>query len=243
MVIRRIIVGIVALVLAIGGGLATFAYASSADARAIAELAPQRVFVVAEQVPAGTAAEDLAPYLEVRELPTNAVLPGGVTDLADVEGLLTTTDLLEGEQLLAARFQEPTAVAERAEVPPGMHQISIELEPRRVVGGDVRVGDTVGIFVSGTVADATGTVDQSHLILHKVLVTDIRGASGVVLDEQGNAIEEDADDRILVTLALSAPDAERVVFASEFGSIWLSLEAPDVPEEGTRIVTPLEVFE
>jgi pilus assembly protein CpaB len=47
----------------------------------------------------------------------------------------------------------------------------------------------------------------------------------------------------MVTLALTAPDAEKVVWARENGSIWLSLERTDVPEGGTRVITGEGIFE
>lgn len=245
--IRRIIVALVALLIAAVGGVLTFLYASGADARAMADMSPAQVLVVAEPVAAGTPSEALARSLTVAEIPSAAVVPGGVSDLADVAGLLTTTDLQPGEQLLASRFEAPDAIEQVVEVPPNMHELSLQLETRRVIGGELRAGDTVGIFLSGTVTTGTSnesvSVDQTHLILHKVLVTAVTGAAALVTDENGEQVEQEAEDSVMVTLALSAADAEQLVFGAEFGTIWLSLEGAEVPEGGTRIVTPEEAFQ
>jgi hypothetical protein len=48
---------------------------------------------------------------------------------------------------------------------------------------------------------------------------------------------------MLVTLALSSPQVEQVVFAAEFGHIWLTGENADADESGTRVVTLGEVYE
>jgi pilus assembly protein CpaB len=41
----------------------------------------------------------------------------------------------------------------------------------------------------------------------------------------------------MITMAVSANDAEQVVFAGEYGHIWLSLENKASTDDGTRIVT------
>ncbi len=245
--IRRLIIALVALLIAAVGGVLTYLYAANADARALANVSPVQVLVVAEPIAAGTPSESLARSLTVAEIPSAAVVPGGVSDLADVAGLLTTTDLHPGEQLLASRFDAAEAIAEVVEVPADMHELSLQLETRRVIGGQLRPGDTVGVFLSGTVTTGTSTentsVDQTHLILHKVLVTAVTGAAGHITDENGDEVEQEAADSIMVTFALSAADAEQLVFGAEFGTIWLSLENAQVPENGTRLVTPLEGFQ
>ena len=240
---RRIIIALAALLIAAVGGVTTFLYASSADSRAMSRMSPQQVLVVAEPIPAGTPAESLTRSLTVAEIPAAAVVPGGVTDIQEVSGLLTSTDLLPGEQLLASRFEPPESLTELVELPEGMHELSLQLETRRVIGGEVRAGDTVGIFLSGTGTQEGTQVDQTHLILHKVLVTAVAGGSAVVTDESGEEVEQAAEDSVMVTLALSPQDAEQVVFGAEFGSIWLSLEDPAAPEDSTRVVTPVEAFE
>lgn len=240
--IRRLVIALVALLFATVGGVLTFLYASAADARAMARMEPTQVLVVAEPIEAGTSADAIARSVAVTELPAAAVVPGGVTDLADIAGLELIADLQPGEQLLSSRFVAPEAVPDEVEVPANMHQLSIQLEPRRVIGGVLEPGDTVGLFLSGSVTGGGATVDQTHLILHKVLVLDVQGAAGVTTDENGEEVEQEAAESLMVTLALSAPDAERVVFGAEFGSIWLSLEGAEVPQDGTRIVTPVEAF-
>lgn len=241
--IRRIVVALVALLIAAVGGVLTFLYASGADARAMANMSPAQVLIVAEPIAAGTPSESLSRSLAVSEIPSSAVVPGGVTDLADVAGMVTVTDLQPGEQLLAARFEAPEAIAEAVEVPSDMHELSLQLESRRVIGGELRAGDTIGIFVSASLISPEGQADVTRLILHKVLVTAVTGASGVVTDENGDEVEQEAEDTLMVTLALSAADAEQVVWGLEFGTVWLSLEGAEVPEDGTRVVTAEEVFQ
>lgn len=247
--IRRLVIALAALLIAAIGGVLTFLYASGADARAMARMEPVQVLVVAEPIAEGTPAEDISRSLVVSEVPAAAVVPGGIADLSEVAGLLTTTDLHPGEQLIASRFVAPEAVSGEVDVPADMHELSIQLETQRVIGGDLQPGDTVGVFVSATIettvpgAEATAPETVTHLVLHKVLVTDVQGGMSSSTNENGEAVEQGPADSIIVTLALSPADAEEVVFAQEFAEIWLSLEGPEVPEDGTRLVDAGVIFE
>ncbi len=245
--IRRLVIALIALLVAVVGGVLTFLYAAGADSRAMARMEPVSVLVVAEPIPQGTPAEEITRSVATTELPAAAVVPHAVRDLSEVAGLLTDTELLPGEQLIASRFVAPEAASGEIEIPEDMHQLSIRLEQQRVIGGELRAGETVAIFVSGSVEGTTeegdaASADMTRLLLHKVLVTDVQGAAAVTTDEDGEPVEQSAADHLMVTFALSAADAELVVFSQEFGSVWLSLEGADVPEGGTRVVTPEEIF-
>jgi pilus assembly protein CpaB len=152
---------------------------------------------------------------------------------------------------MAHRFVEPEAlvVAEpEVEIPPGMHQLTVQLDRTRVVGGHLLAGDTVGIFVS--FSDGTR---ETHLVEHKVLVTRVQGGitppAPVAADasEAAPAAEPTPSpapaESIMVTLALPAPAAEKVVYAAEYERIWLSIEDAEAAETGTRTVTRENIHE
>lgn len=231
---RRIIAAIVAVLLAAVGGVLLASYVSAADARAMAGLQTVEVLVVAEPVLEGTTGEDAALLVETRALPATAVVPGAVTDAAALEGLVALTDLQPGEQVLGTRFGAPESAAQGVEVPEGMHEVSVLLDPQRVLGGTLTVGSTVGVVVS--LSDPSRT----HLVLHKVLVTKVQGAVAAPEPAEGQetpAAEPVPQSSLIVTFAASPRDVETIVFAAEYGSIWLSLEPEGASEDGTRVVT------
>jgi pilus assembly protein CpaB len=225
--------------MAVVGTMMVLAYIGSADQRALAGTETVEVLVVAENVPAGTPAEELAAYVVAELVPAKVAAAGVVTDVQKLAGKVATVDLLAGEQLLAARFappadlQEPGTVA----VPEGMQEVSISLEPARVVGGQLKPGDTVGVFIS--MEDGPGdTMGVTHLTLHKVLVTRVQGVA--VAAESGDATVP--ANNVLVTLAVKAPDAEKIVYAQEFARTWLSKEPADASDKGTRLMDTNEVY-
>jgi pilus assembly protein CpaB len=113
----------------------------------------------------------------------------------------------------------------------------------------------------------TKTPNMTHLTLHEVQVTSVRYAqrdseriverqqvdedSGVSTfgrrDTESSAaatavVDEGPGDRLLVTLAVTAPEVEQIVFAAEFGHVWLTKQTQESDQIGTRIVTLDQVY-
>ena len=98
--------------------------------------------------------------------------------------------------------------------------------------------------------EASRGTSTTHLTVHKVLVTavqlsrsDLERSATAPGDPDGSptvadpTASEAPGDRVLVTLAVTAPQAEQFAFAAEFGRIWLTAEGPAASEDGTRILT------
>jgi pilus assembly protein CpaB len=245
---RRIIGIAAAIVLASVGTIALVAYVQSARDEAEAAEAMADAWVVKSTIAEGTPATDIKGAVERTQVPGRLLADGAVSDLDDLEGLVTDTALLPGEQLVTPRFVTPT-VARRGDVPAGMLQVTVELEPERALGGQLRAGDTVAVFLSFG-DHPLDPSDRTHLELHKVLVTEVQIAEDAegVPDVASDGDDEDGvasapTETLLVTLALDASSVEQVVFAGEFGMVWLANEPIDAPEDGTRIVDSTNMYD
>jgi len=90
------------------------------------------------------------------------------------------------------------------------------------------------------------TPNTTHVILHKVLVTSVQverlPRETDREDAAANGIELAPTGNLVVTLATTAPDLEKVVFGAEHGTIWLAYEPADAPEGDTLIQTRLTVY-
>ncbi|MGY1813065.1 Flp pilus assembly protein CpaB [Blastococcus sp. SYSU D00820] len=239
---RRLLAALAALLLALVGTVVLAAYVRGADARALEGVETVEVLVVAEPVPEGTPGEALGDLVTTELLPAKAAVPGRVTDLAQLTGLVAVVDLAPGEQVLAERFAEPEAlgVPGTVPVPEGLGEISVALEPQRAVGGRLAAGDTVGVYLSLVFEDGTAT---THAVLHSVLVTQVQGApvqgAETAADDGGPAAPVGS---LLVTLALPAGDAETVVYGAEHGTLWLSLEPEGADTDGTQVISQMDVY-
>lgn len=230
----RLIAGVAAVVLALAGAIMVFVYAKGAEARAVQELEPIDVLVVQQAVPAGTPVADLAASVATTQLPGASVADTALKDLDSSAGMVTAVDLVPGEQLLTERLVKPEDLVTpgSVEVPKGLHEVSILVEPQRIAGGRVSAGDHVGVFVSmaDSGLDAEPDEQTTQLVLPRVLVSAVQRApepapvAPEATEEEAAAAAAEAlpTGSLMVTLALNPDQASRLVFASEYESIWLS---------------------
>ena len=242
---RRLLAAAAALVLMLVGTVVLVGYVRGAESRALAGVETVEVLVAEAPIPAGTPGAALGDLVRVDVLPAKAALPGRVTDLASLADRVSTVDLAAGEQLLGSRFAGPeeARVPGTVPVPEGMQEVSIVLEPQRAVGGRLAAGDRVGVFVSMGGGDAGA---KTNAVLHEVLVTQVQGAPAPAAPPaDGTATAASApapSGSLMVTFAVTAAQAEAIVFAAEHASIWLSLEPADPDVSGTQVLTPDTIY-
>ncbi len=186
------------------------------------------VLVVKTEIPAGTSSADLGPSIETEQVPAAYVPNGAVRSAGQLSGKVASVTLEPGEQLLSSRWVTPSELASSggsAAVPTGLQQVSIAVDAQRTAAGHIGVGDHVGVFVS---LDASGTDPAiTELLLNDVLVTSVGGASdsaGAGSTATGTSTASSVSGSTLVTFALSADDAQKLVYGAEFGRVWLSLQ-------------------
>lgn len=237
---RRILAAVLALALAGAGAVLLAGYVQGADRRAMAGMETANVLVVTSLISNGTPADALTKLVATQVLPVKAIAAGALSSLATISGQVATADLQPGEQLFASRFADPASLkgAEQIEVPTGLQQLSVSMERPRMLGAMLTPGATVGVFIS--LAKDGDQPDQTHLVLHQVLVTEVGGDLPPTPADGADQTSEPAD-MVSVTFALSAADAEKLVFGAEHGRLWLSLEPSDAVTSGTRVVTAQNV--
>jgi pilus assembly protein CpaB len=142
---RRIIGILAAVILATIGTVALVGYVQSAKDKAVAQEALVEVYVVDKLVPKGAAAETIKASVSVEQIPARLEQPGAITDLKELGANVAAADLQPGDQLLAARLvpKDQVAVEVRDKV-----QISKEFSAERAVGGNLKKGDLVGVYLS-----------------------------------------------------------------------------------------------
>ncbi len=233
----RLIAGIAAVVLALVGAVMVFSYANGAEARAVQRLDPIDVLVVQQAVPAGTPVAELTASVALKSLPGASVAQTALKDLDSSQGLVTAVDLVPGEQLVTERLVTPDDLVTpgSVEVPKGLHEVSILVEPTRIAGGRVAAGDFVGVFVSKSDSGIVASPEEeaTQLVVPRALISAVQRAPEPAPADPAasEATEEELAEAqaqalptgsLMVTLALNPDQATRLVFASEYESIWLS---------------------
>lgn len=191
---KRKLAGIlVALVLAVVGTVSLMAYVEKAKNDAIEDDAQVQVLVVQREVPAGAPLSIVAGAVAPTDVPKRLVSPDALRTLEGIdENLVTAVALQPGEQLLLSRLVIGGEV-ERVEVPEGLQEITLSLDPERAVGGALAPGELVGMLLSfnsenledagvtpstdetgDTIDGPRSTPKTTHLTLSKILVTAVQ---------------------------------------------------------------------
>lgn len=259
---KKIVSVVAAFALAAVGTLVLTAYVQSAKNRA--EAAESQVDVLVMTKPLGKGSPLTADFVTRQRIPTRIKPDNAVTRVDDVKGLVSEIDLIPGDTVVKSRFSSAAEVT-RGLAPEDKLQVTIALEAQRALGGKIKVGDTVAINSSFKDVkidpDADGprpfieVGDMTHIILHKVLVTNVQLETVQPEAHQAKPVKATSETtmtsapsltpvgRVLITLALDAPSVERVVFTMEHGLLWLALDPHGAPEGGTKVVTMGNIYE
>jgi pilus assembly protein CpaB len=254
----RLLAGAAAVVLAIVGAMLVISYAQGADQRAVQSLEPAEVLVVKTAIPAGTPVESMSASLVTEQLPGTAIASTALKSLDKSNGKVAAVNLVPGEQLVAERLVAPAELKIQGAVksPSGLQEVSFQLQPDRVVGGRLVAGDHVGVFISLAKGALEGKLDAetTKLTVRKALVTAVQRAPEPAATAQPapsateGASASSAEDTtlptgsLMLTVAVNDVEAAKIVFAAEFGKMWLSKEPLDAKDSGPRIIQRSEVY-
>lgn len=228
----KVLIAAVAIML---GGIAAFtafAYLNGIQRAAEAGSRMTDVLVAAQDIPRGTSASDLlaSGAAVVKKMPLRYVPEGAMSSLTGVTDRVLAVPVTSGEVLTSARFQYPSEAGLAFNVPPGLVAVTVPVDDARGVAGLVKPGDRVAVLI--TVASRDGKGDQTGYAVPGTKVLAVGRSTGAEAEGPrstsggGGALSGDGDKTEVsntITLAVSANDAEKVVFAAEAGRLWLAL--------------------
>jgi pilus assembly protein CpaB len=215
---NRLLAIMVAIVLAIVSAMALVVYANSADRRALSEQSPIPVYVASHKIEQGESIEEAAGKIRVASIPRKALAENAVRALAQISGRVAAVDILPGEQLLVGRWvsREQVEGQNLLNVQPGFQAVSIQVDATRQVSGFITPGNRINVFATLT---GTGGGKFSRLLLADIKVLAVGASAQPGATRPGSSLST-------VTLEVKDGLVERVVFAAESGSLYLSLVAP-----------------
>jgi pilus assembly protein CpaB len=221
---NRILAIMVAIVLAVVSAMALVVYANSADRRALSQQAPIPVYVASQKIEQGESIEDAAGKIRIVSLPRSALAQGAVRALTQISGKVAAVDILPGEQLIQGRWvsKEQVEGENLLNVQPGYQAVSIQVDATRQVSGFITPGNLVNVFA--TFNGSGGRFSRLLLPDVKVLAVGTRaiGSTGAA----GGRPAPQSSNLSTVTLQVRDGSVEKVVFAAESGTLYLSLVAP-----------------
>lgn len=242
----RTIAIVLALVLAAVAVFAIWRYVDGLREEAFQDAELVEVFVSKGIIPAGTRAEAAINQglIERDEIPTANRPEGAITSLDQISGLAAIDRILTGEVIQRASFGDPTTSAVNFEVPEDLQAISLEVGIPPGVAGYIQVGDHISVIAhiaappptepvigpDGNVVQPTTPTDAATETRSQFVVQDVEvlavGRRVVVTNEQGQTQDQvQQTESVLVTVAVDADQAERLVFSLNEGSLYFTLLA------------------
>ena len=231
---RRVLILIVAAVLALVTGFATFTYVSSADERAFGDAKLVEVFVAKKDIAKGLPGERALDegYIGKERIPAKFYPAKAVVNAQTLRGKVALAPLSAGLPVVDGSFVEPRVAQESfaQRLDKGMQAVTLSVNDVQGVARLVVPGDRVNMLLTldETAGKTTQTVLQGIEVLAVGNTTQLRPGEQAAPTPEGQAAgQAQTLNSGLLTFAVPALDAERVVHASEVGTIHLTLVPPD----------------
>lgn len=220
------------VVVAVLGALMVFAYGRTVSADAKGSSGGP-AFVTINEVPVGTSWEDAVGSLKKQEIPQSLRPAGAVSDPDRLKGRSAVRSISRGEVVTAAQFEGAGSTG--LDIPRGHNGIAFSMPLPQGGARYVQQGSTINIYATykGGAIGPEGTAPVTKLILSNVKVLAHQPhQQGAEQAAPGVGAE------VLLTLALSPDDSEKMVYARENGTLWFGIVRPGDGPAATAGRTP-----
>ena len=245
---RRLLIIVLALILAAVGTSGVLAYVQGANARAIAGMKAVSVLVAQKKITSGTTAGSAlhSGLLASQTLPASSVPANALSAITgDMASLVLSADLQPGQLLLRPMLVTAAQTTSGLAIPPGMMALTLSFCLPEVVAGAVQPGsqvavfDTVGFNTGSPISAApgcagahtqTGGTIKTRVVLQRaeVLSVGTAPAGGTASTSttsalSGSSSTSSGQTGSLVTLAVTQAQAEQLIQMTETGLPYLAL--------------------
>lgn len=222
---RRTLLLIAALVVAALGTTLVFFYVDRVDERALRDQEPVNVLVAKTIIKAGTtgAQAEREGAFKLQPIPRTAAIDGYLRDARSIGDLVAVSDIYPGEQIIAPKFAAAGSTG-ALPIPPGKVGMSFQLGDPQRVAGFVQPGSEIAVFVTIAGALPDGT-PGTRLLLPRVTV--IAVGPTTLRPATGKDANNEAVPTAILTLALDQMQGQRLVYASQNGTLYFALLTKD----------------
>ncbi len=213
------------------GAAATYLVVRSSDDSSVAGAGTGKVTVLVadKPIPAGTTGASAVNGGLVKTKAINdAAKPAtALTDVSQLAGKTVTLGVSEGEILTSDQFQQAQTRIGTLKIPDGKTALAVQLANVPGVAGFAGAGDHVNIYgVVKAGSDPKNPAGMAHLIMQNTEVLNVNGATLAAAQGQPGGTG------LLYLLAVSPPEAERLIYLSTFESLYFSLVSKDAAPVG-----------
>lgn len=190
---------------------------------------PLPTLVATRDIPANFKLDET--MVEVVQVPRKWQQPRALSTVEDILGQITSTPVIQGEQVVATKLVKPEEAGLAYYVPKKYRAVAIAVDEFNGVGGHIKPGNYVDVvgtfdFGSGDKSDVrTVTLFQNVWVLS---VGDDIGQPTAIINVEG---EEEAyqpeglQASRTVTLAVTPDEAQKLIMAQTLGALSLTLRS------------------
>lgn len=246
---KRTIALVVAVVLAAVATVALVSYVRGYENRIQEQRELVPVFVAKDTIVKGTTGDVAIErgLIEQIDVTRESKADGAIASLDAIKGKVADVTVFKGEQIINERFKLPTQLtADVLTVPANRVAMSMEVGVPPGVAQFIQVGDRITILAQMTIGrQGTTQTTRTGVLLHDVEVLQI-GKLVRTAPTPGQAVAQAVqvpDGTVLLTLALTIPQAEKLTFAIFNGRLYLTLlPKTNKPGPGTPGRTSANAF-
>jgi len=252
---RKIIMLVGSILIGALAGFALLNYVQGVENQAVIDSQPVSVWVVADDIPAGTTASDVLSTGRVvqREIDPDFRPATAIADTVQIEGRVAVNNLAANQILVQGMFDDPEVVETTfADLVPAEHvAISISMDSVRAAGGFVKPGDFVDMITLGDPLPVLGEEDAfdtsasqtpyqrpARYLYRGVRVIAVNSAivgQQVAEGETGEA-DSAASGSLTITMAIPAEAAQRILSVPESNLVLSLLPEDWSPEALPNII-------
>ena len=219
-------------ILAVIGMVMSYLYTSRAahtppDSAGTGDETGSLAYVAIGDIAVGTPWEEMAGLVEKRRVPDALRPPQAISGEGDVKGKRLVRSMSRGEILTSVQFNE--SGAESLQIPEGHSALTMSVPLPQGVGDYIQPGSKANIFVTFKGVPGGDPLDGTLTRLLLSNVTVLANRRALPAPQAEGAAPPNTGDEVLLTLAVTIDQAERIIFAKENGAVWLTLMRPGDP--------------
>src|SRR3979411_1741795 len=159
-----------------------------------------QVYVAAHNIAQGTPGADLARghTLKSVSVTRTSVVPGAISNPAEISGLVVAQPLYAGEQVTLRRFTDVKAEGIVGQLKGTMRAVQVAGDPNQLLAGTLKSGDHVDL-VANITANSTTNDHATRIVLRDIPVVQTNGTAtttSTAAGQQNSVIVEVSDTQV-----------------------------------------------
>lgn len=228
----------IAVALAVVAALLTSFYVTNFQRNVRKDETNVPVFVAKQDIPSGTAGADIVRrgLLEKTEIVRRSVVPGAISNPAQIDELVATQPIYAGEQVTTRRFATPAQRGIKAQLTGTMRAFQLPGDQNQLLSGTLKAGDRVDVVASLQINP------NQDIYYTRTILRDIEVLKAPSTASTGERLSPRAASSY-VLLAIADNQVPKLFHAQKHGEWSLQLRPPvkssDSPEAITTAVSIL----